>query len=124
MWFHKTIPCDECPFRRRGAKVVRLSRVRILDIAGNMIDPEGGTFTCHKAIHGEENDYGKYKPSRNDVHCAGALIFAERHQTQTIKMQIAERLGLYDPSQFCSVKQRRMIFKSVAEMLRTALPGR
>ena len=124
MWFHKKVPCDECPFRRRGAKVVRLSRGRIEDIAGNMLDSNGGSFTCHKAIHGEEDDYGKYEPSINDVHCAGALIFAERNNSQTKVMWLGERLDLYDPSKFRSRKQRLMVFKSIAEMLTKALQGR
>lgn len=123
MRFDVTTPCKECPFRRRGKHAVRLSRNRVLDVAGNMLDHQGATFSCHKAIHGR--DAGRsYRPGINDVHCAGALIFAERNDNQTRMMHIAERIGLYDPSQFRSTKQRRLVFATIEEMLETALEGR
>jgi hypothetical protein len=121
--FDVTTPCKGCPFRVKGKHVVRLSRHRVLDVAGNMLDPQGATFTCHEAVHGR--DAGRsYRPGVDDVHCAGALIFAERNDNQTRMMHIAERIGLYDPEKFRSKKQRQLIFTTIEAMLETALEGR
>jgi hypothetical protein len=121
--FDVTVPCKECPFRRRGKGAVRLTANRVRDVAGNMLNRNGASFSCHKAVHGSRED-PDYRPSPRDIHCVGALIFAERNKSQTFAMQIAERLGLYNPDQFRSIKQRRLIFASIEEMLKTALPGR
>jgi hypothetical protein len=122
MNFDQTSPCADCPFRR-GKHAIRLHPGRVEEIAGNMLDVNGGTFSCHKETHGRTTARG-YRASVNDVHCAGALIFAERNDNQTRSMQIAKRLGLYDPSQFRSVHQRRLIFATIEEMLATALQER
>jgi hypothetical protein len=125
MRFDVTTPCAGCPFRRRGKLAVRLGRSRIMEVAGNMLDINGGTFTCHKKITGQTDSCNQnYRPSVDDVHCAGALIFAERNNNQTRMMQIAERIGLYQPDLFCSAKQRRLVFATIDEMLKTALPPR
>jgi hypothetical protein len=123
--FDVTTPCKECPFRRRGRHAVRLTANRVRDVAGNMLDRDGASFSCHKAAHGEKGDDADgYCPSQRDIHCVGALIFAVRNKNQTFAMQIAERLGLFDPDQFRSTKQRRLVFATIEEMLKTALPGR
>jgi hypothetical protein len=89
-----------------------------------MLDRNGHTFSCHKQSYGEKIDDGEtlsYQPSIDDAHCAGALIFAGRNGNQTRMMQIAERIGLYKPDQFCSTRQRRIVFATIDEMLATAL---
>jgi hypothetical protein len=120
--FDVTSPCKSCPFRRRGKHAVRLTRSRVEEVAGNMLDPNGGTFSCHNEAHGDTGDApgDEYQPSIDDVHCAGALIFAERNENQTRMMQIAERLGLYEPDQFCTTRQRRLVFATIDEMLAVA----
>jgi hypothetical protein len=134
--FDVTTPCAACPFRRHGRLAVRLTANRIRDITGNLLDPDGGTFPCHKQMYGEKaDDGGGYEASVDDVHCAGALIFVERHASEdrlpkvgarpvskNRLLQIAERFGLYDPGQFCGADQRELVFATVAEMLATALP--
>jgi hypothetical protein len=125
MRFDVTVPCKSCPFRRKGKHAIRLNRARVREVAGNMLDADGLTFSCHNAAHGEQVDEGAgYKPSIDDIHCAGALIFAERNGNQTRMMQIAERFGLYDPARFCAEDQRKLVFATLAEMLKAALPGR
>ena len=129
MHFDVTTPCSGCPFRRHGKGAVRLTRSRVREVAGFMLaGDDGKTFSCHKTLDGEQADGGEYRPSVKDVHCAGALIFAERNIDQERNphrmLQIAERLGLYDPTKFRSAKQRRMVFATLAEMLTKALPGR
>ena len=106
-------PCDECPFLREGG--VRLTRERIKEIAGMMLSANGGHFPCHKTTGVAGNCDGK-----NEQHCAGALIFAEKNGTTTQMMRIAERLGMYDASQLVG-KER--VFCGINEMLATALPG-
>lgn len=124
MYFNKTTPCKGCPFRRRGKRAVRLTRSRVLEVAGNMLNVDGGTFTCHENSHGRDDKRGEYRPAIKDVHCAGALIFALRNDNWTRLMQIAHRIGLFDPDQFCSEKQRRMVFSTIDEMLEKALDRR
>jgi hypothetical protein len=124
MRFDVTTPCGECPFRRHGHRAVRLTKGRIFEVAGNMLDPDGSSFSCHNACHGERDDADGYRPSVDDIHCVGALVFAERHRNQTKAMQIAERIGLYDPAKFRSRKQRQLVFATMTEMLMRALPGR
>ena len=115
-WFSIKRPCDECPFTRQK-KAVRLLRHRAEQIAGNMLSPAGEHFPCHKVsreVHG---------PGAADTHCAGALIFAEKHETATQMMRIAERIGSYDPR---DLEGHELVFDSIEEMMATALdaPGR
>ena len=117
------LPCAECPFRR-GRRGVRLIKSRVFEVAGNMLDPDGDSFSCHNACHGEKDDDDVYHPSIDDIHCVGALIFAERNRNQTRAMQLAARLGLYDPARFRGRKQRRLVFATMTEMLMRALPNR
>ena len=122
MRFDVTTPCKSCPFRRKGKYAVRLTASRVEEVAGNMLDPFGGTFSCHNASYGEHDDdgAGDYHPGIDDVHCAGALIFAEKNDNQTEKMRLAERLELYDPRKFRAKKQRALVFDTIEEMLETA----
>jgi hypothetical protein len=87
-----TVPCDNCPFRKEGGIPLTTSRIR--EIGGMMLNPSGGTFPCHKSVDYGEGD----EPARKggEVHCAGALIFAEKHGNATQMMRIAERFGDYD----------------------------
>lgn len=101
MDFDLTRPCPECPFTRGGFKV-RASRAR--EIAGLMLHPQGGTFGCHMT--------SRPKPK----HCAGALVFAEKHETLPQLARIAERLGAYRPDQFDEAAYR-LVFDTVEEMV-------
>jgi hypothetical protein len=99
--FTMRTPCDNCPFRRKGG--IRVHPERAREIAEMMLDEgAGGMFPCHKSVdydRAEIDDEGDgYRVGRSgEVHCAGALVFAERQGFQTQAMQIAERLGMYDP---------------------------
>jgi hypothetical protein len=123
MDFSKTKPCKGCPFRINGKHAVRLGHSRVLEVAGNMLNVDGGTFTCHEHTYGQETRRG-YQASIDDVHCAGALIFALLNDNHTRAMQIAERLGIFDPDQFRSTKQQELVFPTIEAMLKKALPGR
>jgi hypothetical protein len=122
-WFRRR-PCDSCPFIR-GAKAIRLTRERVDEIAGMMLSSAGGTFPCHKTTtHGDEDDEDgsdTFVERDKEQQCAGALIFAEKHDTATQAMRIAERIGFYDRRQ---LRGQEMVFDSVDEMRATAFDRR
>src|SRR6185437_9225902 len=91
--FGMKTPCGNCPFLRKSG-AVRLMRSRIEQIAGVMLDPHGGTFTCHKTTVEVEDEDGNCdrEDGPNATHCAGALIFAEKNGNQTQMMRIAGRI--------------------------------
>lgn len=91
--------CVKCPFRRGGVMTLRPSRA---DEIAALFDGrcDTGTFPCHETLdyHSDgdgEDDCGG-KETDKTQHCAGALIFAEKHEKPTQMMRICERLGLYD----------------------------
>lgn len=125
--YSMTKPCPECPFRRDGTDgtpnvtPVRLTRSRVREIAGLMLNPNGGEFPCHKTtgVDGE----GQRCRTRDSIHCAGALIFAEKNGVATQMMRIAGRLGLYDPDKLDKASFAE-VFDDMPEMLATALDAR
>jgi hypothetical protein len=108
--FHVARVCGDCPFRRTGG--IRLTRARARQIATAALGPQGATFTCHKTV-----DYDDDAGPSGGLHCAGALIFSERHDSPTQMMRIAERLQMYDAEQLLATPEAADIFDSLAEML-------
>jgi hypothetical protein len=92
-------PCECCPFRRGTA--MRLTAGRVREVVGGMLNQNGGEFPCHRTIEHLEGDHGEDAGFREKngkgKHCAGALIFAEKHGVATQMMRICERIGMYDP---------------------------
>lgn len=91
-----TSPCANCPFR--SDRPFHLTAARALEIATCL--REGGDFPCHKTL-----DYDSPGPDgRPDQNgpgvnrCAGMLIVMEKSGLRNRIMQIAQRLGLYDPT--------------------------
>ncbi len=117
MNFDRRAPCKDCPFLKEGG--IRLDRRRVEEIAGMMLSSSGGTFACHETTGVKE---GKRRPEREQAHCAGALIFAEKaNPGGTQMMRIAERLGMYDRTLLMAnqaVVDR--VFDSEDEMLQKA----
>jgi hypothetical protein len=107
-------PCANCPFLREGG--IRLTSARVDEIAGMMLSPHGGEFPCHKTTR--EGSDGDLHATAESAHCGGALLFAEKNGNSTQMMRIAERLGLYDPSQ---LKGHDRVFDTVEEMKATAV---
>lgn len=101
MRFSLKSPCTQCPFRSDITPFITGERA---DEIVNAVLVEEKTFTCHKALNGEWNDstIGEgeecYSPSAKDIHCAGALVLITRNGAPHRMLQLAERLGLYDPS--------------------------
>lgn len=81
-----TTPCPECPFlRKNNFTYASLKR------------HASGEFACHKQCKLSED--GVYvKRNEKTQHCAGALIFLEKHDPPQSHqmMRICERLGAYD----------------------------
>jgi hypothetical protein len=92
MKFDLIRPCPHCPFRtdRPGYLGAR----RAGEIADGLLLQQA-TFSCHETNDFDEED-GEVVETTNSQHCAGALIFCERHNRPNQMMRIAERLGLYD----------------------------
>ena len=105
--FGKTEPCFNCPFRR-GKQAVRIRPERAGEIADNMLSTAGGQFSCHKT-----RGMGKDE----EVHCAGALIFAEKNENATQSMRLAERLGLYDANELRKAEAWDEVFETAEEMI-------
>ncbi len=106
-------PCKNCPFLKKGG--VRLTRGRVNEIAGMMLGGRG-EFPCHRTTR--ENADGDLVETSKSKHCAGALIFAEKHNRSTQMMRICERIGMYDRTK---LQGHDTVFDSIQEMRRTAI---
>lgn len=118
MEFDLTKPCDTCPFLKKGG--VRLTQDRVGEIAGMMLETQGSTFACHKTTIEAETEDGDYDMAEGpkSKHCAGALIFAEKHGNATQMMRIMERLGFYKRDALMrDEKVVASVFDSLDEML-------
>ena len=81
MKYTMTTPCDSCPFRE--GTIMKLTEDRIIEIEslfGPSNGGQGGQFPCHKTV---DYDHEEDEPRNesHDVHCAGALIYAEQHES-------------------------------------------
>jgi len=119
MNFDLKTPCSDCPFLKEGG--IRLTSGRIREIAGGMLSTNGATFACHKTVEWDED--GETEINRKkQKHCAGALIFAEKHENATQMMRIEERFGGYRPVEMMADKPTvASVFDSLRQMLRTAI---
>lgn len=101
-------PCADCPFLKSD-KAVRLSKARAKEIAGMMLSPNGGDFTCHKTSPTTSS-------AVNASHCAGALAFALKNGNMTQMMRISQRLRMFDPEEFITGIDAETIVDSWREM--------
>jgi len=87
MKYTMTTPCDACPFlaKNRGYTMKKLRGYA------------SGEFHCHKTGTTDEDDR-RFVPTKDSLHCAGALIFLEKREAPHQMMRICERLGMYDPT--------------------------
>lgn len=124
MDYTMTKPCADCPFTK--GNVIELTAARAKEITDNMLSWGGGEFPCHKLLsycgeekrrcrgvcEGHETDKSQF--------CAGALIFAEKHQFANQMMRIAGRIGMYDPSKLMSDENKEAkdrVFDTKSQML-------
>lgn len=109
-------PCDACPFKRGTPLTLREGRVE--EIVNNMLASDGGAFPCHKTIEHSEDDDESFTELPNCKHCAGALIFAEKHGRATQGMRLAERFSGYDAAALMADKEALdSVFDDFEEML-------
>jgi hypothetical protein len=108
-------PCSGCPFLKEGG-VKFLGKPRAREIANYMASSQGASFPCHKTVdYSDDEDSDFHAPGPKEQHCAGALLFMEKVNPGGNQMaRIAERLGLYDRTQF---KGAELVFNSVREMI-------
>lgn len=102
MRFNLKRPCENCPFRTSTPPFLTEARAR--QIAGAL---ERHTFACHKTI--SHDDDGRPVSASDDSHCAGALIMMFHEQAPGDMVQIAHRLGLFNPD---DLDMRSPVFKS------------
>lgn len=93
---------------------MRLHPERVTEITDMMLDFQGGVFPCHKTVDYDSEQDEQWRTGKQ--HCAGALIFAEKHKNATQMMRIAERLGMYDFNKVMA--NEAQVFDSVEEMMR------
>lgn len=84
-------PCDTCPFRKD--KFFYLPPLRVRGIIES-ITKKGEAFVCHKTVDYSGEFLGVGKDTK---HCVGALIFLVKQGVSNQWMQVAQRLGLWNP---------------------------
>lgn len=96
--------CSTCPFRA-DEEFMGLSAERVSEIADSL--RSGSSFHCHKTLdydrefETEEEEASVMGPVvESSQICAGALATMEKGGEANQSMRIAERLGLYDPTEF------------------------
>lgn len=86
--FDLLTPCVDCPFRVGAFQGLHPDFVE--EMTENALGNPGRMFACHKTT----TEGGA--PAHQEQHCAGALIFSEKHEHATQMMRIMERIGQYD----------------------------
>lgn len=114
MHFDLHVPCSNCPFLRKGG--IRLTRVRVMQICRDILSDQGKIFACHKTTVDRNGELVEAMTSR---HCAGALIFSEKHGNATQMTRIAQRLRMYEPKKLMANQEVvDQVFDSVNEMVK------
>ena len=88
MKYNLTKPCGNCPFR--SDRPFDLKPGRIEEIVNGLFNDV--PFSCHKTTTSK----GVSNNHKDAEHCAGALIFLEKHDYAHQMMRIMERIGMYD----------------------------
>lgn len=87
--FKLTRPCSNCPFRRGKGELFQLHPERLKEIV------EAPAFQCHRTV-----DYSGDIPDQGErpQQCAGLMAVLHREGRPNQIMQVAERLGGFDPA--------------------------
>lgn len=91
--FKRKRPCDSCPFKRGMGSLFRLKPDRLDEIFA------APAFQCHKTVDYDQFEDSDKRQGKRPQQCAGlmGLLFQEGRENQI--MQVAERLGAFDPRQ-------------------------
>lgn len=84
-------PCADCPFRKDTGHLFGLREERIREIV------EAAAFQCHKTLG--VDDEGEHTPGTHPQQCAGLMALLHRENRPNQIMQVATRLGAFDPAQ-------------------------
>jgi hypothetical protein len=95
MRFDLTRPCSNCPFRSDRPFHMHAERVREILGGGERWWP-AASFVCHKTIIYGDDDDMTISPTAQQ--CAGVMAILHREGRPNDAMQIAERMGLWDPN--------------------------
>lgn len=85
-------PCVTCPFRRGQGSLFRLPPDRLTEIF------RASAFQCHKTIDYEAMEDGGSHQGDHPQQCAGLMAVLHQEERHNQIMQVAERLGAFDPS--------------------------
>lgn len=91
--FKRRRPCGDCPFKRGMGSRFRLMPDRLDEIF------RAPAFQCHQTVDYDNFDDPDARQGKRPQQCAGlmGLLFQEGWENQI--MQVAERLGAFDPRQ-------------------------
>lgn len=100
MKFDLKSPCGTCPFRTdRPPFGLNADRVRgILGGGKGKTHWPASSFLCHSTLNYDRND-GDASVPPDAQHCAGVMIILARENRFNDVMQVASRLGVFDPDQ-------------------------
>ncbi len=87
--FNMVRPCHNCPFRKGQGELFGFHQKRLDEIV------VATAFQCHKTV-----DYSGNGPEQGDrpQQCAGLMAVLHREGKANSIMQVAERLGHFDPA--------------------------
>lgn len=87
--FKLKTPCQNCPFRTDVTPYIRVQYLK-------QVLADRHVFVCHKTV--DYSHFDKGRKTSDTQPCAGFLICMQHDNKKNDLMQLAERLGLYDPS--------------------------
>ena len=99
-------PCVNCPFRRGQGSNFQLHPERLRDIVN------ATAFQCHKTVDYDADP--EHRSGDRPQQCAGLMAVLHRSGRHNQIMQVAERLGAFDPA---LVDPDRDAYGSVEEAL-------
>ncbi len=104
--FERKRPCKTCPFRTDETGLRHLGTERATEIVEACAE-HGESFTCH-------SDLSKPEAKRNQ--CVGMMLMLHKTNQHNQIMQVAERLGVFDPDslQGCRMCGRISVLNEVA----------
>jgi len=111
--FKLTRPCVTCPFRLGQGELFQLHPARLAEIFA------GPAFQCHKTLDYDGatyDDEGGEHPGHGDhpQQCAGLMSLLHRAGQPNQIMQVAERLGYFDPGKL----DHSDVYPSIAEAMK------
>lgn len=100
-------PCVSCPFRRGQGELFKLPPDRLDEIF------DAPAFQCHKTVDYEHFEDGQLRQGDRPQQCAGLMAVLHREGQPNQIMQVAERLGAFDPD---DLDPRNEAYGSMAEV--------